>query len=66
MGLPPIGQLPEENSYDSFYACKAPVMIKVVLGLESVVWSGLVFGLVLQLGLVSGLYNWLFYLATVR
>ena len=30
---------------------KAAVMIKVELGLESVVWLGLVFGLVLRLGL---------------
>ena len=34
-----------------------------VLGLESVVWLGLACGLVLRLGLVSGLYKWLFYLA---
>ena len=34
--------------------------------LESVVGLGLACGLVLQLGLVSGLYKWLFYLATVR
>ena len=36
------------------------------LGLESVVGLGLPFGLVLRLGLISGLYKWLFYLATVR
>ena len=41
-------------------------MIKVGLGLESVVLLGLVFGLVLQSGLASGLYEWLFYRATVR
>ena len=44
MGLPPIGQPPEENCYDCFYVCKAAVMIKVGLGLESGVWLGLVFG----------------------
>ena len=32
----------------------------------SVVGLGLACGLVLRLGLVSGLYKWLFYLATVR
>ena len=64
MGLPPMGQPPEEFFYDCFYACT--VMIKVGLGLESVVWLGLGFWLVLQLELVSVLYNWLFYLATVR
>ena len=36
------------------------------LGLESVVGLGLAFGLVLQLGLVLGLYKWLFYLSTMR
>ena len=36
------------------------------LGLESVVGLGLACGLVLRLGIVSGLYKWLFYLATVR
>ena len=36
------------------------------LGLESVVGLGLACGFVLRLGLVSGLYKWLFYLATVR
>ena len=41
-------------------------MIKVGLGLESVVWLVLVFWLDLQLELVSGLYNLLFYIATVR
>ena len=66
MGLPPIGQPSEENCYDCFYACKAAVMIKVGLGIESVVWLGLGFWLVLKLELVSGLYNWLFYLATGR
>ena len=38
-------------------------------GLESVVGLGIACGLVLRLGLVSGLYKWLFrlfYLATVR
>ena len=37
MGLPPIGQPPEEYCYDCFYACKAAVMIKVgaKLGSES-------------------------------
>ena len=38
----------------------------VGLWLESVVGLGLAFGLVLRLGLVSGLYKWLFYLATVK
>ena len=42
MGLPPIGQPSKENCYDCFYECRAAVMIKVVLGLESVVWLGLV------------------------
>ena len=37
-----------------------------MLGLQSVVGLGLACGLVLRLGLVSGLYKWLFYLATVR
>ena len=37
---------------DNCYACKAAV--------------GIAFGLVLRLGLVSGLYKWLFYLATVK
>ena len=32
----------------------------------TVVGLGLACGLVLRLGLVSGLYKWLFYLATVR
>ena len=64
MGLPPIGQPPAENCYDCFYACAAAVMIKVGLGLESgVLWLGLVSGLVLRSGSVSGLYEWLFYLA---
>ena len=39
------------------------------MGLGSVVELGLAFGIVLRLGLVSGLYNWLFivfHLATVR
>ena len=49
-GLPPITQPHAENW----------------LGLESVVGLGLACGLVLRLGLVSGLYKWLFYLATVR
>ena len=34
------------------------------MGLGSVVGLGLAFGLDLRLGLVSGLYKWLFYLAT--
>ena len=63
MGLPPLGQPPEENYYDCFYACKAAVMIKVGLGLESVVWLGLAFGIFFTIR-VS--YKWLFYLATVR
>ena len=43
------------------------VRIKVgLLELESVVWLWLALGLVLRLGLVSGLYKSLFYLATVR
>ena len=29
MGLPPIGQPPEENCYDKFYASKAAVRITV-------------------------------------
>ena len=37
-----------------------------MLGLESVVGLGLACGLVLRLVLVSELYKWLFYLATVR
>ena len=45
---------------------KAAVMIKVELGLESGVWLGLVFELVLRYILVSVLYLWLFYLATAR
>ena len=40
--------------------------LQLLLRLESVVWLDLAFGLVLQLELVSGLYNWLFHLATVR
>ena len=56
MGLPPIGQPPEENFYDCFYACKVPIWIKVGLGLESVVRLGLAFGIILRLVLVSGLY----------
>ena len=36
----------------------------VGLGLESGVWLGLVFGLCLRSGLVSGLYKWPFYLTT--
>ena len=68
MGLPPVGQPPEENCYDCFYACRpnAAVIIKVGLGLESVVWLVFGFWLDLQLELVSGLYNLLCYLATVR
>ena len=34
MRLPPIGQPPEENCYDCFYACKAAVMIKVGVGVR--------------------------------
>ena len=66
MGLPPIGQPSEENCYDCFYVCKTTVMIKVGLGLESVVGLGLVFGFVLRSGLVSGLHKWLFYRANVK
>ena len=66
MGLPSVGQPPEDNCYDCFYACKAAVRMKMGLWLGSVVGLGLAFGLVLRLGLVSGLYKWLFYLATVR
>ena len=56
MGFPPVGQPPKENCYDCHYACKAAVRIKVGIGLESVVPGlGLAFGLVLWLGLVSGL-----------
>ena len=54
-GLPPVGQLPADICYDCFHACMAAVMIKVGLQLESVVWLWLALGLVLQLGLVSGL-----------
>ena len=54
MGLLPVGQPPEDNCYDCFYACKAIVRIKV--GLGSVVGLDLTFGLVLRLGLVSRLY----------
>ena len=51
MDLPPIGQPPEENCYDCFYSCKAAVRIKVgLVGLESVVWLGLAFGIFLRLG----------------
>ena len=51
----------------TFMHCNAVVRIKTCgLGLESVVGLGLACGLVLRLGLVSGLYKWLFYLATVR
>ena len=65
MGLPPVGQPPEDNCCACLNAGKAAVMIKVGLGLESVVWLG--FGLVLQLDHTSSvLYNWLLYLATVR
>ena len=53
MGLLPIGQPPENNCYDCFCARKDAVMIKV--GLASFVWLGLVFGLVLRSGLMSGL-----------
>ena len=63
MGLPPITQLPADTCYGCFYAA---VRIKVGLGLESVVGLSLLFGLISRLGLVSGLYKWLFYLATVR
>ena len=36
MGLPPIGEPPEETCYDCFYACKAAEHLnKVGLGLES-------------------------------
>ena len=34
MGFPAIGQTPEGNCYDCFYACKAAVMIKVSLGVQ--------------------------------
>ena len=44
---------------------KAAIRIKVGLGLESVVWLCLAFGIILQLVLVSGLYKRLF-VATVR
>ena len=57
MGLPPVGQPPEDNCYNCFYACKAAVRIKVGLELESIVGLGLAFGLDLRLGLVSGLYK---------
>ena len=54
MGLPPIGQLLEENLYYDFNSSKAAVrMIKIGLGL--VLALGLGFGLVLKVGLVSGL-----------
>ena len=66
MDLPPIGQPPEENCYDCFYAFKAALRIEVGLGLEPVVWLGLVFRIILWLVLVSGLCKWLFYLATAR
>ena len=45
---------------DYFDSSKTAVSIKVGL------WAVLGLGLVLRLWLVSGLYNWLFYLATVR
>ena len=38
MGLPPVGQPPEDNCCACLNAGKAAVMIKVGLGLESVVW----------------------------
>ena len=50
----------------AFMDSKAVVRIKGGLGLESVVGLGLACGLFLRLRLVSGLYKWLFYLATVR
>ena len=53
--LPPIGQPSEEKFYDCFYACKATVRITMGFGLESVGGLDLAFGLVLWLGLVSGL-----------
>ena len=62
MGLPPMGQPPEENFYDYFYASMAAVRIK--LGLRSIL--GLCFGSVLRLGLFSGIQNLPFCLATVR
>ena len=55
MGLPPVGQPPEENSYACFYARKAAVRIKVGVRLESVARLGLTSGLALRLRLVSGL-----------
>ena len=64
MGLPTIGQPPEEYCYDCLDARKAPVWNDV--GLGSVLGLGVRFGLVLRLRLVSGLCSWLFYLVTVR
>ena len=55
--------LPRKIVMITFMHCKVVVMINVGW---SVVGLGLACGLVLRIGLVLGLYKWLFYLATVR
>ncbi len=59
--------LPRKIIMITFMHCKVVELYdQGGLGSESVVGLGLACGLVLRLGIVSGLYKWLFYLATVR